>query len=341
MTNRPHASDSAWNLNSRNLSRWVLAILRYAFVFASVAYILLYIANNWHGVSEVLFAGFEDQRMRWILPLLVGCYFSSWLIVAIQYYMPLRRHCPSVNFAENLSLIILGALLNYTPFKAGVLYRFNYMKSRHGFSYTRFAGLQLARLFLMMLIAGLVGISALAYLVLDTEETSMLLLLSSMGLVSIGASPAIALRLFPAWVNNNRHLRDIFLTLDEMQHYPREASIFVLLLFAQVAVLLLQYHLIFLIAGLSPPFVVTFLLVPAIMVLGVISLSPGNIGFREMFVAAAFAISSNSFDSGVLVGVVDRAVIFSCTLVFGVLSFVYLELILRRSVRDKDPFALR
>lgn len=321
--------------NLRRLTRRGLSFLRYALVVLSVTYILFYVATNWQGVSKVLFEAFADDRIRWILPILVGCYFSSWLIVATQYYMPLRRHCVNVNFVENLSLIMLGALLNYTPFKAGVLYRFNYMKARHAFSYTRFAGLQLVRLFLMMLVAGLIGVSALAYLVLNTGQTSLLLLWSSVALITVGVSPAFALRLFPSGVSKNRYLRDVFLTFEEMQHYPLEATIFVLLLFVQVAVLLLQYHLIFLMAGVRPPLVVAFLLVPAIMVLGVVSLSPGNIGFREMFVAAVFTVTGSSLESGVLVGVVDRAVIFSCTLVFGVSSFVYLQFILRRPVQNQ------
>lgn len=316
----------------RHLSRRGLSFLRYALLVASVGYILFYIANNWQGFSRVLVEVYANDRTRWVLPLLIICYLSSWLIVATQYFMPLRRHCLNVKFIENLALIILGALLNYTPFKAGVFYRFNYMKTRHAFSYGRFAGLQLARFFLMMLVAGLIGISALAYLIINTGQTSLLLLLSSIGLVVTGASPALAIRLFPKTVVNNRYLRDIFFTLEEMQHYPIEAVLFVMLLFVQVAVLMLQYHLIFLITGLSPSFVVTFLLVPAIMVLGVVSLSPGNIGFREMFVAAVFAVTGSSMGSGMLVGLLDRTVIFSCTLLFGALSFLYLEFILRRPI---------
>jgi uncharacterized membrane protein YbhN (UPF0104 family) len=316
---------------AKTVIKWLLTIL-------AVGFVARFIITNLAAFPAL----YTEWRARgdqgWTVLALVTCYVLSWLVVAAQFYFPLRRLNANVGFTENAALIIGGALLNYSPFKAGVLYRFYYFKRWHDISYTTLAGLQLLRVLLTVGASGLFGLVAFAFAIAGNGNANWALL-SIFGLMTFGGSVAVAIapRLARRLTGPiSRFATELVRGINELRRSLKLTLILFGLIGCQFGVLIVQYKIIFFVLGLEPPVVAYLVLVPLITMLGMVSITPGNLGLREIAIAMALSLSDVSFRSGMFVGLMDRGAITVATIAFGSLSLIYLVSI-RRSRTTKAP----
>ena len=121
-----------------------------------------------------------------------------------------------------------------------------------------------------------------------------------------------------------RYVHNLARGVQELRESPRMGLLLLLLIGCQFLVLLVQYRIIFLLVGLEPGLLSYLILIPLITILGMVSITPGNLGLREILTASALAVSAGSFDAGMFVGLVDRSGLLVATMLFGCASLAYL-----------------
>lgn len=292
----------------------------------TIGYLVYFIYTNWIEIPTLYnrVVGLDEKAIA--LLILLACNISSWLIVSVQFLVPLRQIGVKIGFLENAALFIAGVLLNYSPHKAGVLYRLHYLKKWYQVPYTSFIGLQIVRIVATFGVAGLIGLLALAFrYIVDgvySFEMSVLVFL----MFAAGVLPFfIPIKLLH---KSNNMITNIIKNLYEgIRGLRRDrlfAFLFVLLIALQFVVLFVQYYVIFRLTDYHPTFITYLLLVPLIIMLSMISITPGNLGLREVITASALSLTSGDFDTGMMVSILDRGVLFSSTLIFGIVSLLFL-----------------
>ena len=298
---------------------------------SSIAYLSYYLIDNAPQLWETLYNRVFFGEEPWLFIMLIICYAMSWLIASLQFYLPLKRFGVDIGKSENLALFVAGVMLNYTPFKAGTIYRFDYMKERYGVSYSKFAGLQVTRILGTIGVSGMVGSLAIVAIYISGKFIPLELIIIVAALLLIAFTPFhlmkykgnIRLGIFSTPID------ELLDALENLKNDSKQAAQFLLLIGLQLFVLILQYWLVFKIANIEPHVITYFLLIPFIAVLGMISLSPGNLGIREVVTASTMSLSNGTFELGMLVGVVERSVLLAATLIFGMCSLAYLTYLKR------------
>lgn len=306
-------------LRVKTVFKWFLTV-------ASVGFLVYFLVDNAAEFPKLIEVWRARGKQGWTVFALIACYVMSWLIVAAQFYFPLRRVSPRIGFFENGALIIGGALLNYSPFKAGVLYRFYYLKKWHGVSYATLAGLQLVRILLTIGAAAFVGLSVLAIRYFESGQYDVGFITLCGIAVACGIAPFfLPMRLLGHYSGPLAHVvHELARGIRDLRENPMMGMVLLVLIGCQFAVLLGQYGIIFTILKLDPPLLAYLILIPLITMLSMVSITPGNLGLREFITASALSLSNVSFNSGMFVGLVDRGALLVATMVFGTASLVYL-----------------
>ncbi len=303
---------------------------------SSIGFLVYFIFFNIDEFTHLL-RSWQDRQATWsIFPAIIACYLLSWLIVAAQYHTCLRRIGLSVKFIENAALVVASALLNYSPVKLGILYRLNYLNSRHRVPYGALASIQLIRFFLLLGVSGLFGFIAISFIYISEGNTDTNLFLLTVLAILVSTTPiVITSGIISSKLEKWRSIfTNFFSTTELISKDIRAILALCMLSLAQFAVLVVQYRLIFDLVGLTPPFSTYFILVPLVTALSLVSITPGNLGLREMLLAAVMSMTHNTFNSGIIAGVVDRGALILSTAIFGTLAILYLELIRRKEPKS-------
>lgn len=305
----------------------VLAI-KWTFAVLTIGYLAYFVVSNKHELSAI--SGLWERRgeKHWLPFALLACYVLSWLIAATQFYLPLRRINSNIGLLENVALIMGGSLLNYSPFKAGLIYRFYYLKRWHSISYPLLAGLQLSRIFLTVGVSGLIGLYGLSIGFDEAGQYGYILAGMFVLMAAIGIVPFLMpSELLERNTGLLSHLtNELARGIREMRSGAIMITSQLLLIGCQFCVLAVQYGIIFFMLGLKPSMFAYLMLIPFITLLGMISVTPGNLGLREIITASALSLGMLSFKSGMLVGLVDRGMLLAATIVCGGVSLLYLSI---------------
>ena len=246
----------------------IKSLLKWALTLVSLGFVAQFIVTNASEFSHLIAEWQKRGDQGWTLFALIACYLLSWVLVAAQFHFPLQRLCASIRLSENVALVIAGALLNYSPFKAGMLYRFYYFKKWHDLSYSALAGLQLLRILLTFAASGFLGIIVFSISLAHIAQVKQanFVLFFVFALMLFGS----VLIVFFAGKFAGRVPKplsglagELVRGLNELQNSAVLTLILFALIACQFAVLGVQYGIIFHVLGVYPPVLAYFVFDPA------------------------------------------------------------------------------
>jgi len=255
--------------------------------------------------------------------LLIGALvMSAHFLNSTEFWVFFRVQGAPIGLLENWMVFLAGHLANHLPAQAGALYRLQYMSVVHDVPYSKSVAVFGANLFATLggaSVAGLVG-------------TLMLGVNGSLSVTMIGVYAAMAIaagglllvpvpnvikgggRLAKGW----RAFREGF---DQVRSSGRSAVAVVLLEAAKYVATAWRFQIAFGLLGENQPFWFFLALAPAAGIARYLAFTPGAIGIREGFIAAAAVALGSPLTTGILAATVDRAVMFATSIVLGSIGF--------------------
>lgn len=243
---------------------------------------------------------------------------------ALVFRHLLRRLDTRAGFWDMVLLQQVTVLLNYLPFKAGSLFRANYLKRRYGLAYASYASLIAVLTLLTTIVATAVGVIVVVVVYgLDSPSEQILagafatlLVLALVGFLAPLPRPG-GPALWQRALRNFLHGREL---LSQNRRAAGPALALLLLNFVLSAVRVgIIYHAL----GLHVHWA-------GYLVLGVLgfaalyfNLTPGGLGVREIILGAGAVVLGVTLDEGLLAAMADRAVILGWTIVVGGLSLAW------------------
>lgn len=311
-----------------------VAILRTLLSIFIVAWLAYYLATHW----ELFRASLDASPGQ--LGALAVCVLITWVLNSLQILLLLRLEGIRAGFWENILVQCGTQLGNYLPMRIGTVLRFRYFKKMHGLEYTRFGGIAVLRLVILVIASGLLGIIGLiGFNLVKGESVNGLLWILFPGMV-----------IFPliSWYILVRHLHipggraGEFLVrflsgFASIRAQPRVAGFVLILLLGQFAMLAVRLYISFDVLQVSLSPWVLIMLAPMATLFAFLTITPGNLGLREWIIGVLSVAAGYQFEGAVFAGVVDRAVLMGCTFFFGVFGLTFLLVRLRTSQRIAAP----
>ncbi len=248
--------------------------------------------------------------------------FLTSMINALKIKLLLVPFNIRLPFGESFTLANLTTFGNYlTPFRGGAALRAYYLKKHYTFSYSLFLSTLSALYIVLFLATSLIGLGLLLFLYL-TQQTASIVLLTFFISILLGTSACIIIRA-PKSSRSHWLMKSLNKMLTGWDEIRRHKLILVLLLLLDVLLCLaigLRFYFILLIFGIAPSFAVALLLALISALSSLITITPASLGIKEASVAYFSTLLKNSFSSGLLVSVVDRAIEMIYLLILGPVS---------------------
>jgi uncharacterized membrane protein YbhN (UPF0104 family) len=246
---------------------------------------------------------------------------------------------------ENWMVFTAGQLGNLLPGQMGSIYKFRYMKVVHGFDYARSGSNYGANLVVTLVSSAVAGLLGLGLSTGRGVAPSPLLFVAFGG---VGVASALMLA-FPlphlGWLPGRA--RRVWVGFregwEELRRQPNVAAVAVVLDLAKYVLVAIRFQVAFSLIGIDEPFTYFLVIAPAAGVAGMLAFTPGGIGFREAFIAAAAVGMGSELDAGLLAATVDRGVMLAASLVLGSVGWVYTSRRMRHaaaSVVREEPGSL-
>ena len=305
--------------------RWVVGNLLIPVAFL-VALVVVVVAQ-W----DELRPAFDDpgRQLALIAVLVVVGHFLN----STEFWLLYRAQGLRIGIWENWLLFTAGQLGNLVPGQVGTLYRFRYLKVVHRFSYGRSGsafGANLVLTFASSAIAGIVGLVGVAAAG-GTVRPWIVAAVAGLAVVSVAVIavpvPAVPFLTGPA----ERVWRGFRSGWNDLRRQPRVAALVLLLDLGKYLLVAWRFQVSFALLGVDEPYWYFLVIAPAAGLAGLLSFTPGGLGFREAFVTAAAVGMGSEFDIGLLAATVDRGVMLAASVVLGSVGFAVTLPKLRRS----------
>lgn len=295
--------------------RWVVGnlVIPVGFLVALVAVV----AARWDDLAPA----FEDpgRELALIAVLVVVGHFMN----STEFWLLYRAQGLRIGLWENWLLFTAGQLGNLLPGQVGTLYRFRYLKVVHDFAYGRSGSAFGANLVLTFTSSALAGIAGLAGVALagGTVRPWIVAVVVGLGVVSV-AVIAVPLPAVPFLSGAPARLwRSFRAGWNDLRRQPGTAALVLLLDLAKYLLVAWRFQVAFSLLGLDEPYWYFLVIAPAAGLAGLLSFTPGGLGFREGFVTAAAVGMGSEFDIGLLAASVDRGVMLAASIVLGSIGF--------------------
>ncbi len=256
-----------------------------------------------------------------------------------EFWLLYRAQGLHIGLWENWLLFTAGQLGNLLPGQVGTLYRFRYLKVVHDFSYGRSGsafGANLVLTFASSAIAGTVGLVGVAVNG-GTVRPWIVIAVVGIGVVSI-AVVAVPLPSVPFLRGAPARLWGSFRSgWDDLRRSPGTAAMVLVLDLSKYLLVAWRFQVSFSLLGVHEPYWYFLVIAPAAGLAGLLSFTPGGLGFREAFVTAAAVGMGSQFDIGLLAATVDRGVMLAASIVLGSIGFAVTVPRLRRATRTGMP----
>jgi uncharacterized membrane protein YbhN (UPF0104 family) len=311
--------------------RWVLGnvVVPVGFLIA----LALVVVSRWPDLRPA----FEDpgRELALIAVLVVAGHFMN----SAEFWLLYRAQGLHIGLWENWLLFTAGQLGNLLPGQVGTLYRFRYLKVVHEFSYGRSGsafGANLVLTFASSAIAGTVGLVGVAATG-GTVRPWIVVTVLGIGVASIGVVvvplPAVPFLKGPA----ARLWGSFRAGWDDLRRRPGTAALVLVLDLSKYLLVAWRFQVSFSLLGVQEPYWYFLVIAPAAGLAGLLSFTPGGLGFREAFVTAAAVGVGSEFDIGLLAASVDRGVMLAASIVLGSIGFAVTVPRLRRATRRGIP----
>ena len=258
---------------------------------------------------------------------------ATWLASMAQSYLLYQGSDLKIGFWESIMIGLAAGFGNYLPGRVGTMVRAHYLKSRYGLRYARFVSLSGMRTVLMLIATGLSGLVATVAITLGGGPLSVQLLLL---FLTFCVLPLVAwLWNPPARTDQPGRLRRILHDFGEgfakLREKPSISVGVVLLILTQQATLAARFYVAERAMSGDGLVMLSMLMAPLAVLISFAAVTPGGLGIREALMGYATYATGASFEKGVFVGTVDRAVLLGMVAVFGGASFVVIWSRVRRT----------
>ena len=236
---------------------------------------------------------------------------------AYEFTYMLRRLGVKEPFGEGFLLTGAGFLLNHLPFNAGLVMRATVLKRDHALPYTSYLALVMVNALMNVAMAAVVGLVTVAF---TAHGRGTLPLLAAFAAMLVGA---VTLAFLPvSWVPEGSHflwrrLRMLGSGIALLRGNTSNLLLLAALAFTKVVVSAVRVSICFgaLHAYLSP--LPAALLSSTTIVFSLVNVTPGNLGLREVAMAAVSTVIGSSYQVGMAAASIDRAMLLAYTVVSG------------------------
>ncbi len=298
----------------RSLRWWILNVVLPLIFVAALVYVVV---RQWDELTKI----FEDPNgdlVRIAVLVTLGHFLNS-----AEFWLLYRAQGVPLGLWENWMMFTAGQLGNLLPGQVGTIYRFKYLKTVHGLSYSRSGssfGVNLVVTFGSSAVAGLVGLFVVSvrggspawwlFAVFGgigvASLVAMMVPLPSVGLLR--GTPA---RIWSAFRKG----------WEELRSEPLVALAVLGIDLAKYVMVAWRFQLAFSLLGVDESFWYFLVIAPAAGIAGALSFTPGGIGIRELFVTAVAAGLGSTLDTGLLAATIDRGVMLAVSIVFGSIGY--------------------
>ena len=311
--------------------RWVLGnvVIPVGFLVALVAVVVA----RWPDLQPAFENPGRDLALIAVL-VVIGHFMNS-----TEFWLLYRAQGLAIGLWENWLLFTAGQLGNLLPGQVGTLYRFRYLRVVHDFSYGRSGsafGANLVLTFASSAIAGLVGLIGVAASG-GTVRPWIVAAVLGLGVVSI-AVVAVPLPSVTFLTGAPARLwRSFRAGWDDLRRRPGTAALVLVLDLSKYLLVAWRFQVSFSLLDVHEPYWYFLVIAPAAGLAGLLSFTPGGLGFREALVTAAAVGLGSEFDIGLLAASVDRGVMLATSIVLGSIGFAVTVPRLRRATRRGMP----
>jgi uncharacterized membrane protein YbhN (UPF0104 family) len=203
-------------------------------------------------------------------------------------------------------------LLNYAPMKLGTLFRANYLKNHYSLSYTNFAAFSFYITFLM---TGVSCVTASLCLILYYPINTLPAIVMCVILV-ITSLISFLLLFFPVpefagKLKNVKLLGNLLLARSAMSSDFKILLYTMISLAASFGLIAIRLYIIYHSLGIKVDFAGCLILGAMTFVTLFVSFTPGSLGIQEAVLSFGAVVLNVPFEQGVLVAMIDRAIIMS------------------------------
>lgn len=280
--------------------------------------------TRWDELSGVL------DLHWWMLGLLLLLTCASHLQRALEFDFMLRRLDVREPFIDGLLLTGSALLLNYLPFSAGSVARAVALRRKHALRYASYVS--------ALLVASLV----------NGQTASLCGLIASLGSPVHGGGVPVVTLLFaglfvggtlvvavPAsWAPRGagifaERIRDVSEGIALIRNHGSGIATLAALSFLKLLLNSSRMWICFYAFGINLPLHTLVLLGSAAVVVSLVNLAPGNMGVRELVLAALSGATGTSATIGAAAASLDRAVLLGYALVVGAPGLYFVRRVLR------------
>jgi uncharacterized membrane protein YbhN (UPF0104 family) len=250
---------------------------------------------------------------------------------AYEFTYMLKRLGVREPFGEGFLLTGAGFLLNHLPFNAGLVMRATVLKRDHALPYASYLALVMVNALVNVAMAAVMGLLAVTFSAAEPSARlplAVVFLAILIGAVSLAFVPTRFIPERSGFVWNR--LRVLGTGVRLVRGDAGNLALLGLLAFTKVVVSAVRVWICFgaLKTHLSP--LAAALLSSTTIVFSLVNVTPGNLGLREVAMAAVSTLLGTSYEVGIAAAAIDRAVLLAYTVASG-LPGLY-------SLRRRGPF---
>jgi uncharacterized membrane protein YbhN (UPF0104 family) len=239
---------------------------------------------------------------------------------AYEFTYMLRRLGVREPFGEGFLLTGAGFLLNHLPFNAGLVMRATVLKRDHALPYASYLSLVSVNALVNIAVAAVLGLTTVA-LRKPFEPASALPLLGVFGAMLVGA--ILGLSIPPAWIPTGQSflLRRLGVFVQgsaKVRGNALQLAWLACLACTKIIVAGVRMWICFGALGADVSVLSLGLLASMTIVFSLVNITPGNLGLRELALAAIATELGSSYAVGMAAASIDRVVLLIYTVVAGV-----------------------
>ncbi|HEX6273487.1 MAG TPA: lysylphosphatidylglycerol synthase transmembrane domain-containing protein [Polyangiaceae bacterium] len=274
-------------------------------------------------VGHVLFEQrAELARVLELNPAIIVIIFSlmgvSHLQRTYEFTFMLRKLGVREPFAEGFLLTAAGFLLNHLPFNAGLVMRASVLKRDHSLPYASYLALVTVNALVNVSVAALLG---LVVTLAEPPETGfawpLVALFAALLVVAVGSVFLPLTKLSFGSTFLGRHLGRLATGIALIRGNGSSILVLIGVALAKVTGAALRAWLCFELLGAEVSFLGAALLASTTIVFTLVNVTPGNLGLREVVMAAVSTQLGASYAVGMAAASIDRVVLLFYTVVTG------------------------
>lgn len=321
--------------NNRSMREITWRLINAIFSIVLISGLAYYLYKNWD-----IFQASVNVSWYHIIAILI-CIFSTWMINCLQTVLLLRMEGVKIGFWENMLVQVATLAGNHLPMRIGTLIRFRYFKKIYGLNYARFGGIVGVRTLMLLVSTGLLGFIGTSALIISglPVNISLAFLFAAVFIIPI----AIYFIPLPKKRGDNGFVGKVwnnfisaFVTIKAR---PKLSFQLVGLLVLQFVFFAARLYISFDAIQIELSLWVFFLLAPTATLFSYISITPGNLAFREWIIGILSLSAGYDFNNGFFAGTIDRAVLLAVTLTFGTVCFFCVLARIQNNTVKKIPEA--